>query len=162
MKENLLNRKSVIRVNKFLKQSNKNINLITLDESARTAKDAARTLGTEVGSIVKSLSFKDLKNEFYLCLISGDKYLSSEKLSNLIENKIVKASADEVKKYTGFSIGGVSPFAHLNDPKNVYIDRNLNRYKTIYAAAGHPYVVFGIKFAELAKLSQGLIVDLVE
>ena len=58
----------------------------------------------------------------------------------------IKANADECKKFTGFSIGGVSPVAHANSPKSILIDTNLSNYKEIFAAAGHPYVVFGISF----------------
>lgn len=162
MKENLLSRKSVIRVSEFLKQFNKNINLITLSESARTAKDAAGALDTEVGSIVKSLYFKDSENNFYLCLISGDKYLSIKKLSNLINSKVIKANAKEVKDNTGFSIGGVSPFTHTNNPKAIYIDINLNRFQHVFAAAGNPHVVFEITLSELIEFSKGEVTDIVD
>ena len=159
---NLLEKKSVIKVKDFLKKNLPNIELIELEDTARSAQDAANALNREVGAIVKSLSFKNLYNDYYLCLISGDKYLSKEKLSNLVNSEVIKASADEVKKQTGFSIGGVSPFAHLNNPKNIFIDNNLNKYKIIYAAAGHPYVVFGITFNELLDLSKGSVVDIVD
>ncbi len=162
MKSNLLNRKSVIRVNSFLKKFKKNINLITLDESARTAKDAANAINTKVGTIVKSLLFKDSNNKFYLCLVSGDKYLSITKISKLIGNKITKANADECKEITGFSIGGVSPVAHTNSITKIFIDENLNRYQTVYAAAGHPYVVFGILFDDLCKITNGSIESFVD
>ena len=162
MKSNLLNRKSVIRVKSFLKKFKKNINLITLDESARTAKDAANALNTEVGSIVKSLLFKDSNNKFYLCLVSGDKYLSITKISKLIGYQIIKANADECKNVTGFSIGGVAPVAHTNNITKIFIDENLNRYETVYAAAGHPYVVFGILFDDLCKITNGSIESFVD
>ena len=159
---NLLKRKSVIRVNDFLKKFKKSINLITLDESARTAKDAANALNTEVGTIVKSLLFKDPDNKFYLCLVSGDKYLSTTKISLLIGNKIFKANADECKEVTGFSIGGVSPVAHTNEITKIFIDENLSRYETVYAAAGHPYIVFGILFDDLCKITNGSIESFVD
>ena len=155
MKSNLLNRKSVIRVKEFLIKYDNNINLITLNESARTAKDAAKALKKEVGAIVKSLLFKNLNNDFFLCLVSGDKYISIKKLSSLIDSKIIKANADQCKKITGFSIGGVSPVAHINPINKILIDKNLARFKMIYAAAGHPYVVFGINFYDLCKLTNG-------
>ena len=79
-----------------------------------------------------------------------------------IKDKVIKANAEEVKDQTGFSIGGVSPFVHLNNPKKTFIDDNLNKYETIYAAAGHPHVVFGIKFKDILELSEGNIEDIVE
>ena len=158
----LLEKKGVVKVKNYLKKKLPNIKLIQLEDTARSALDAAKALNKEVGSIVKSLSFKDVKNNFYLCLVSGDKLLSKKKLSYLINNDVIKANADEVKKNTGFSIGGVSPVAHENEPKKIYIDKNLDNYKFIYAAAGHPHVVFEISFNELVYLTKGSVADIVE
>ena len=158
---NLLERKSVIKVKEFLNKIDDSINLIVLDETARTAVDAANALKKEVGAIVKSLLFKNYKRkEYYLCLISGDKYLSLKKLSILIGDEAIKTDADECKEVTGFSIGGVSPFAHIQTPKGIFIDKNLNRYNIIYAAAGHPHVVFGIKFNDLVNFTKGKVKDI--
>ncbi|MDP6104078.1 MAG: YbaK/EbsC family protein [Gammaproteobacteria bacterium] len=146
---NLLAKKSVQLVKNYIETLDINVQLIELDSTARTAQDAANSLNQEVGSIVKSLLFRSSENEFYLCLVSGDKYLSTEKVAAITGNKIIKSSADEVKKQTGFSIGGVSPFAHLIPPNRIFIDKNLNRFDMVYAAAGHPYVVFGITYLDL-------------
>lgn len=160
---NLLNKKSVTKVNNFFKEINEKIELIILAETARTAVDAANSLNKDVGSIVKSLVFKDtINNKYYLCLVSGDKFLSVDKLSNIIGCKIIKANADECKEITGFSIGGVSPFAHTNPPDRIFIDENLNRFEIVFAAAGHPYVVFGITFKKLCKISKGEVFNIVE
>jgi len=117
----LLHRKSVLVVKDYLLNIYPNIELIVLDDSARTAQDAANSLNQDVGSIVKSLLFKNTDNDYFLCLISGDKYLSTDKLSKITGCKILKASADEVKTQTGFSIGGVSPIAHTHTPKRIYM-----------------------------------------
>ena len=160
---NLLERKSVLKVKEFLKNIDDSLELIVLDETARTAEDAAKSLKKEVGSIVKSLLFKNIEtNEYYLCLVSGDQYLSLEKLSKIIGNTIAKANADECKEITGFSIGGVPPVAHIHSPSRIFIDEKLNRFDMVYAAAGHPYVVFGITFEQLCQISKGNIVDFIE
>jgi len=160
---NLLERKNVLKVKKFLYNFDKEIELIVLDETARTAEDAAKSLKKEVGAIVKSLLFKNIEtNEYYLCLVSGDQYLSLEKLSKIIGNKIAKANADECKEITGFSIGGVSPVAHTHSPSRIFIDEKLNRFDMVYAAAGHPYVVFGITLDNLHNITKGEINSIVE
>ena len=160
---NLLERKNVLKVKEFLKNIDDNLELIVLDETARTAEDAAKSLKKEVGAIVKSLLFKNIEiNEYYLCLVSGDQYLSLEKLSKIIGNKIAKANADECKEITGYSIGGVSPVAHIHSPSRIFIDEKLNRFDMVYAAAGHPYVVFGITFDNLCSITKGKISDIVE
>ena len=160
--KNLLERKNVLIVKNYLKIFDPTIKLIKLNTTARTAQDAANSLKEEVGAIVKSLLFKTSKNEFYLCLISGDKYISEKKLETITQKIITKANADEVKKQTGFSIGGVAPVAHLTSPTRVFIDGNLRRFDTIYAAAGHPYVVFGISFHNLCSITKGEINTIVK
>ena len=160
---NLLERKSVLVVKNYLRAIDSTIKLIELDTTARTAKDAAQSLKVELGCIVKSLVFKSLKkNLYYLCLVSGDKFISEKKLSLIIDDEIEKASADQTKNYTGYSIGGVPPVGHSNSPTQIFIDSNLKRFERIYAAAGHPYVVFGITFEQICKITEGKIIDFVQ
>ena len=151
----LINRKSVIKVKNCLQEYDKNIELIVLDETARTAKDAANSLNTEVGSIVKSLLFKDTEENYHLCLVSGDQFASTKKIADIVNLPITKANADECKAFTGFSIGGVSPIAHDNIPKSIFIDTTLSKYKKVFAAAGHPFVVFGVSYSTLCDLTKG-------
>ena len=158
----LINRKAVTKVKNYLNKFDENIELIVLDETARTAIDAANSLKTEVGSIVKSLLFKDNDNNYYLCLVSGDKYVSTDKISQLVGLTIKKAEAEECKEFTGYSIGGVSPVAHDNKPTLILIDKNLSKYEKVFAAAGHPYVVFGVTYLELVKLTNGTENNIVE
>ena len=160
---NLLKKKNVLKVKNYLQKFDPTIKLIELNTTARTAQDAANSLKQEVGAIVKSLLFKNVEtNEYYLCLVSGDQYISLDKLSKIIGNKIIKANADECKEVTGFSIGGVPPVAHIHSPSRIFIDEKLNRFNKVYAAAGHPYVVFEITFEQLCQISKGNIVDFIE
>ena len=158
----LINRKAVTKVKNYLNKFDENIELIVLDETARTAIDAANSLKTKVGSIVKSLLFKDNDNNYYLCLVSGDKYVSTDKISQLVGLTIKKTTAQECKEFTGYSIGGVSPIAHDNKPKLILIDKNLSKYEKVFAAAGHPYVVFSVTYLELVKLTNGTVNNIVE
>ena len=163
MKENLLEKKTVNNVLNFLQNFDPNFSLISLDTTARTAKDAANSLNVEVGAIVKSLIFKPSnKNLYYLSLVSGDKFVSLNKLSLYLNDEIIKASANEVKNHSGYSIGGVPPVAHINPPTQVLIDINLKRFNKIYAAAGHPFVVFGITFEQIFHITNGKVINFVE
>ena len=156
-----LNKEPVKRVEKFLKNFDPNLNVILLDTSARTALEAASSLKCEVGAIVKSLLFKT-ENTFTLCLIAGDKKASLNKIKKTLNIKDASmASADEVKNITGFTIGGVSPVGHLNKV-NVFIDKSLERFADLYAAAGHPNCVFKINYSNLQKMSKGLIKEISE
>ena len=163
MNENLLEKKTVRTVLNYLQSFDPNFSPICLDTTARTAKDAAQSLKVEVGSIVKSLIFKSLKKKlYYLCLVSGDKFISEKKLSLIIDDEIENASADQTKNYTGYSIGGVPPVGHSNSPTQIFIDSNLNRFEKIYAAAGHPYVIFSISFEQIYQITNGKIIDFVQ
>ena len=157
----LLNKEPVKRAEKAIKAFNSDLEIICLEKTARTAQDAATALGCNVGAIVKSLLFKTEDN-FVLCLVSGDKRCSLNKLKNIFNIKDVSmAHPDEVKKITGYTIGGVSPVGHLNKLK-IYIDNNLERFTTIFAAAGHPNCVFKIDFKQLTILTNGEKKDITE
>ena len=146
---------SIQRVYKTLKKYDENQSLIVLETSAGTAKDAATSLGCNVGAIVKSLIFKS-NDKYYLCLISGDKRASASKIKSILNvDELSMASATDVKQVTGFSIGGVSPIGHLNK-LNVLIDLSLGRFNQLFAAAGHPYCIFKINYRDLIKITNGL------
>ena len=157
----ILDKEPVKRAEKILKEFDENLNVIILEQTARTANNAATALGCNVGAIVKSLLFK-IGNKFCLCLVSGDKRCSLNKLKKKLGEKDVSmANPDEVKQITGYTIGGVSPIGHLVNTK-VYMDKHLERFSKVFAAAGHPNAVFGITFFELKKLTNSEVDDLTE
>ena len=157
----LLNKEPVKRVEKTIKKFDQNLEVIELSSSARTAIDAAKSLKCEVVAIVKSLLFK-ADNNFVLCLVSGDKRCSLNKLKKIINTQNVSmATPEEVKQTTGFTIGGVSPVGHIKELK-IYIDSSLSRFKEIFAAAGHPNCIFKINYESLIGLSNGEKKDFVE
>ena len=122
--QEILNKEPVQRVKNKLKEFDNSLEVIVLDSSARTANDAAESLKTEVGSIVKSLLLRT-KTSFLLCLVAGDKRCSLNKIKKILNQKDVSmANADQVKVITGFTIGGVSPIAHLNKV-DIFIDESL-------------------------------------
>ncbi len=157
----LLNKETVKRVKKSLKEFDKNLKVIALDKTARTAQDAASSLKCELGAIIKSLVFKT-EGEFLICLVSGDKRCSLNKLKKILNKKdVAMANANEVKDHTGFSIGGVAPTGYLKKI-NTIVDKSLSRFKYIYGAAGHPDCVFKITYSELLKLTSGKEEEIIE
>jgi|TARA_B100000242_G_C42956426_1_gene443571 Cys-tRNA(Pro) deacylase len=157
----LLYKEPVKRVEQVLKAFDPTLTVIVLKTSARTAIEAASSLGCEVGAIVKSLLFKT-ENSFTLCLVAGDRKASIIKIKKTLNIKDVSmASADEVKDVTGFTIGGVSPVGHLNKI-DVFIDNSLKRFESLYAAAGHPNCVFKLDFINLQKITNGSIKEISE
>ena len=159
--ENVLNKESVKRVDKVLKTFDPKLRVEVLNSSARTAIDAANSLKCEVGAIVKSLLLR-ADDGYVLCLVSGDKKCSLNKVKKITGKKdVCMANADDVKKQTGFTIGGVSPVG-LTSNLEIMIDDQLNRFQDIFAAAGHPNAVFKIDFENLNKITKGEIMDISE
>ena len=157
----LLNKEPVQRVEKILKDFDKSQNIIVLETSARTALEAASSLGCEVGAIVKSLLFKT-ENSFTLCLVAGDKRASLNRIKKALKIKDASmASAEDVKNITGYTIGGVSPVGHLKKIE-VLIDKSLSRFNLLFAAAGHPNCVFKIDFTNLKKITNGITEEITE
>ena len=157
----LLNKEPVKRAEKCLKEFDENLSVVELENSAKTALDAANSLNCEVGAIVKSLLIK-IENDFLLCLVSGDKRCSLNKLKKISEKKNVRmASADEVKSQTGYTIGGVSPVGHINKIQ-IFIDNSLSRFTDIFVAAGHPNVIFKINYEKLIQITKGDVKDITE
>ncbi len=156
-----LTKEPVERAERFLKDYDPNLMVISLKTSARTAADAAKSLDCEIGAIVKSLLFS-ADDDFILCLVSGDKKASLEKLKKSLNiSSMEMAKAKDVKEITGYTIGGVSPVGHLKKI-NIYIDNSLDRFRYLYAAAGHPNCVFKIDFKNLVKITNGLTLDIIE
>ena len=159
--EKILEKEPVKRVQEFINQFDSKLKISILDTTARTARDAAESLGCEVGAIVKSLVFR-ADDIFLICLVAGDKRCSLNKLKKVVDKKdVCMANADEVKTNTGFSIGGVAPVAHLKK-LNILIDQSLGRFQNVFAAAGHPNSIFKIEYDKLVQMSKGEVKEIIE
>ena len=157
----LLKKEPVKRVENILKEFDVNQKVIILDSSARTALEAASSLDCEVGAIVKSLLFRT-ENSFILCLVAGDKKASLNKIKKTLNIRDASmAPAEDVKTITGYTIGGVSPIGHLKKI-DIFIDNSLERFTSLFAAAGHPNCVFKIDFKNLQKITDGSIKEITE
>ncbi len=129
--------------------------------AARTSQEAADALGVEIGQIAKSVIFRRKADAVAVLVVtSGDRRVDEEKVA-LIVGAIGRADADFVKAKTGFTIGGVAPLAHATRVVTI-IDRDLARFDTIWAAAGHPNGVFPMSPAELELLTGAPVHDVVQ
>jgi len=157
----LLDKEPVKRAEKFLKNFDQSLEVLVLENSARTAQDAATALACDVGAIVKSLLFRT-ESTFILCLVAGDKRCSLNKLKKIKNKKdISMATPEDVKTQTGYTIGGVSPIGHLEDIE-IIIDNSLERFNELFAAAGHPNCVFKINYNDIQKITNGKVEDIIE
>ena len=132
-----------------------------LDDACRTAQQAADALGISVAQIAKSIVFRRKSDEAAVLVVtSGDKRVDEKKVETLVGGKLGRADADFVKRTTGFSIGGVSPFAHATAPV-MLIDRELFRFEEVWAAAGHPHAVVQLTPRDLEALTGAPVADVV-
>lgn len=155
--DTLLERPPVRRVREALVAAGLPDTVIALEESARTAADAAAALGCPEGAIVKSLVFA-IDTRFVMGLIAGDHQCVQDELPRTlnIAGNCRRPQATEVKAITGFTIGGVAPIG-LNHPLPTAIDISLKRFETVYAAAGHPNCIFSIAPMALVTATGGLL-----
>jgi prolyl-tRNA editing enzyme YbaK/EbsC (Cys-tRNA(Pro) deacylase) len=110
-------------------------------EGTKTAADAARAVGCDIGQIVKSLVFI-ADGRAVLALTSGANRVDTGKLATLAgAAEARRANADEVRAATGYAIGGTPPFGHSR-PIPAFIDQDLFAFGEIWAAAGTPDSVF--------------------
>lgn len=153
MSEDLTTRPAVQRVVQALAAGRSEARVIVLAETARTAEDAAASLGCEPGAIVKSLVFR-VGDQPVMALVAGDRRCDTNALPPALglEGKARRADADMVRAATGFTIGGVAPLG-FPAPLPIVIDASLGRFEVIYAAAGHPHCVFGTSLDELKRLT---------
>ena len=132
-----------------------------LDDACRTAQEAADVLGIAVGQVAKSIIFRRKSDgAAVLVVTSGDRRVDEKKVEALV-GKLGRADAAFVKERTGFSIGGVAPLAHATPPVTL-IDRELQRFDVLWAAAGHPHGVFALHPDDLQRLTGAPVVDVVQ
>ena len=152
-----LDRVPVVRVQRALKSAGSHSEIIELESSARTASAAAAGRNCELGSIVKSLVFS-IGDCAVMALIAGDRYCEQTELNVVfkLSGSPRRADAKFVQKVTGFSIGGVAPIG-LTSPLPITIDKSLGRFQKVYAAAGHPHLVFESTLLELTDMTNAIV-----
>ena len=152
-----LERPTVNRVRDVLVGAGREDTIIELSDTARSADDAAKSVGCELGAIVKSLVFT-IDNRYVMALVAGDHKCIEDNLANALKIKgsVRRPQASEVKAITGFSIGGVSPIGLLR-PIPTVIDGSMKRFEQVYAAAGHPHCVFSTSIRDLVRMTSGII-----
>ncbi|CAB4644231.1 unannotated protein [freshwater metagenome] len=150
--EHILGRVSVKRAQEAMDRLNVAGRIHALSDSARTAQEAADSLGVEVGQIASSLIFKLPSGGALLIITSGRHRVDTDLVArNLSIEKLVRVDADFVKEISGYSIGGVSPLGWISKPEIILIDEALNDYDVVWAAAGHPHAVYPTSYAELIR-----------
>ncbi len=150
---------SVQSVVEFLEQHQKDIEILTFEDTSTVTK-AADSLGVTPGEIAKSLLFK-VKDGFIMILMAGDKRLDNRKFKELFNTKAKMPEAEEVSVSTGHPVGGVCPFG-LKQPIPIYLDYSLQSYTRVFPAAGAPNTAISLNVDELQELTDGQWVDVIQ
>lgn len=142
-----------LRVQQLLLEASINTQVVEFEQPTRTSAEAASAIGCSIGEIAKSVVFRaKTSGQAVVVVASGDNRVCEEKISRLVGEKLGRANADFVRESTGYVIGGVSPIGHAN-PVKILIDADLQRYDTVWAAAGTPFSVFPLSPDQLEKLT---------
>ncbi|HET7676510.1 MAG TPA: YbaK/EbsC family protein [Candidatus Limnocylindrales bacterium] len=143
------------------------IEVVTFEESTHTAPEAARAVGAELAQIVKSLVFvapDEAAGQLrgYLVLVGGADRVDLARLAAVTrEPAIRRATAREAGDLTGFSIGGIPPLGHARALRTV-MDPGLQRFPTVWAAAGTANAVFEVSPSTLHMLADATLAPIAE
>ena len=149
------------RVLRLLRDAGCDSDVVRLESSARTAAEAAAAIGCTIAQIVKSLIFKGSESGAHiLVLASGANRADEARVAKAIGEPIIKADAAFVRERTGYAIGGVAPIGHAQPPRHVLIDSALAHLDPLWAAAGHPHIVFRLTYADLLGLTGGRAMEI--
>jgi prolyl-tRNA editing enzyme YbaK/EbsC (Cys-tRNA(Pro) deacylase) len=144
---------TALRVQRLLAEAGVGSQVVEFEQPTRTSAEAAAAVGCAVAEIAKSVVFRTAASgQAVVVVASGDNRVSEEKVAMLVGEKLGRASADFVRDSTGFVIGGVPPVGHAR-PVRLFLDADLQRFRTIWAAAGTPFSVFPLTPAELSRLT---------
>ena len=151
---------SAHRVQQYLTDRGYTFTVLELAASTRTAIEAAASVGCSVAQIAKSLIFRDENSDQpVLVIASGANRVDTKKITAASGLRLGRADGRYVKERVGFAIGGVPPVAHTV-AMATFLDRDLQQFATIWAAAGTPHALFELPTAELPSLTGGSWLDL--
>lgn len=148
------------RVEAVLAAAGISFDIRTFPDGTRTALEAATAIGCSVGEIAKSIVLRAVESgRVVVVVVSGRNRVDMEKVADLLDQSVIRADAEFVRRHTGFAIGGVAPVGHLEAPL-LLLDRDLLHYRQVWAAAGTSDSVFRISPAQLQQLLACPVVDI--
>ncbi len=133
--------------------------VVQMKDTTRSAADAARAVGCQVGQIVKSLIFEGKQtHQPILVAASGANRVNERAIQQNVAEPVKIAKPEYVRQMTGFAIGGVPPVGHEH-PLKIFIDEDLLQYGEIWAAAGTPHAVFKLTPEDLKMITNGTVIS---
>jgi prolyl-tRNA editing enzyme YbaK/EbsC (Cys-tRNA(Pro) deacylase) len=133
--------------------------VLEFEQSTHTSAEAAAVLGCDLAQIAKSMMYQAADGQPVLVVASGANRIDEKKVAALLGQKIKRADPEFVLASTGVAVGGVPPLGHIRAPLT-FLDQDLGRHETIWAAAGSPNALFALAPADLVRLTGAPFVDI--
>ncbi|UZJ77863.1 YbaK/EbsC family protein [Fictibacillus sp. KU28468] len=143
---------SIESVKAYLKQWNREKDVMEFDASSATVQQAADTIGVIPARIAKTLSFKGEDGPAMLIVAAGDAKIDNKKFRQQFGFKAKMLSPEEVLEQTGHAVGGVCPFG-LKNEIDVYLDESMKRFQTLFPACGSSNSAIELTIDEIYEYS---------
>lgn len=144
---------SVEIVRNYFKENNIDKDILEFPVSSATVELAAQAVGVEPARIAKTMSFytKD-KEAAILVVTAGDTKVDNSKFKHCFGMKAKMLTAEDVERLIGHAIGGVCPFGNPT-PVTVYLDISMQRFESVFPAAGSGNSAVEMTCEDLEKYS---------
>lgn len=140
---------SVEKVKQFFRDRGMAERILEFTLSSATVELAARALNCKACRIAKTLSFR-VENRVILIVSAGDTKIDNGKYKSHFGKKAKMLSHDETEPLVGYAVGGICPFA-VNEGVDIYLDRSLKRFETVFPACGSANSAIELSIPELEK-----------
>jgi prolyl-tRNA editing enzyme YbaK/EbsC (Cys-tRNA(Pro) deacylase) len=142
-----------LRVSQLLREAGLAAQVVEFEQPTRTSAEAAAAIGCTVAEIAKSVVFRGATSGRAVVVVtSGANRVDESKVAQAVGEPLARADAEFVRAATGYAIGGVAPLGHAQ-PVHLLLDADLQRFTTVWAAAGTPFSVFPLTPAELSRVT---------
>lgn len=142
---------SIEKVGAYFEKAGLEGRVLEFDVSSATVELAARALNCEPCRIAKTLSFH-VEDRVVLIVLAGDAKIDNKKYKAQFGTKAKMLSREETGPLVGYDVGGICPFA-VNEGVEVYLDRSLKRFQTVYPACGSANSAIELTIPELERYS---------
>ena len=143
---------SIERVRAYFKELGREGDILEFPVSSATVELAAQAVGVIPARIAKTLSFL-VEGKCVLIVAAGDAKVDNSKYKGLFHTKAKMLTPEQAVEMTGHAVGGVCPFGIERPDVTVYLDVSLQRFDTVYPAAGNAASAVRLSCGELEQLS---------
>ena len=119
---------------------------------------AASDLGLDHHAVIKTIILEDETRKPFVCLMHGDREISTKQLARIRGVKTVRTCEPTVAdRHSGYHVGGTSPFG-TRKRMTVYAEESIFSLPRIYINAGHRGVMVEMNPSDLEIVLRGLVV----